>query len=952
MAPSVTEYERDLPEVPSRHPWTKPTSHLVKDTSADSQWRVDDSGRRPSNLLLVDKIRQSVDAWRDGGYLGASEVSLRLLDHWFEQDHVVEGIDVPFRYHFCQREAIESLIWLVEVAGITGSQHLIKSFAHIVSRDPLSNNLNLRTTIDGRPQLLTHDPSSASPMAQVLPPDGLRRFAFKMATGSGKTWVMAMTIVWSYFHKMKVPSSTLSTNFLIVSPNAIVRERLAKDFVDSEFFARFPLIPPEWRHEFRLDVILRDEPKSTDIRCNIFLADIHQLYPETIPDKEPINAADVPLRSKPKPQNSTLDASRTALLDRIMAGGDLVVFNDEAHHVYDEGMQWSKSLIAMSEQVPSDVVLWLDYSATPKDQHGNYFPWIICDYPLAQAVEDRIVKAPIIFEYNGVKAAVGFPQEQITSANAIDRYRTLIVAGIERLVRHTEVYAALGIKPVLFIMTETNTDADRVGEYLVRTAEFNLDQSEVLVIRTDDSGEIRKGDLEIAMETARDIDTPANRIKVIVSAMMLREGWDVRNVTVVLGLLPFSAKAEILPEQVIGRGLRPIPKVTPDRTQTLEVLGTPNLLRSLRQQLEAEGVGIGVTGKPPELPVIIQPLKDRVAYDIEIPISRPSLENVIRRLADFDISQLDAIYSQELLNEPLRLELRTKFATTETEDGGTEVAVAAQQLPEAEVLKGVTMLVGAYTGNTHQFSILYPIVSRYIQNRCFGGVVSLDDHRVRQFLSQLEVREAIARYLSLAVPQLRVERRHIELVDPRYHLSATKPFSWRRDLPALVSAKSVFNFVATHNGFEREFAKFLDVCDDISRFAALGATDQGSSGTTFRVEYAKPRGAIGFYYPDWVAVQESDIGIVNWIIGTKGRVGDDTEERDGAIREWCEQVSRLTGDSWKHLRVNESEFSSQHPSFRSLSVRLIANRMFRRRAKQPRAVSLEMIRAIREEVRR
>lgn len=949
MAQSVIAYERDLPEIPGRYPWTRPTSRLVKDTSADSHWRVDDSGRRPSDLLLIDKIRQSVDAWRDGGYPGASEVSLRLFEHWFEQDHEVAGFDVPFRYYFCQREAIESLIWLVEVAGIEGSRHLIKSFAHIVSRDLLSSNVDFQTTIDGRQQLLTYSPDSTAPKVQSLPPDGLRRFAFKMATGSGKTWVMAMAMVWSYFHKIKIPNSTLSTNFLIVAPNVIVYQRLAKDFADSKIFARLPLIPSEWKHEFLLNVILRDETVSPDIRGNLFLTNIHQLYPSMTTDEGPINAADALLGPKPKP-SSLFDTSRISLLDRIVAGGDLVVFNDEAHHVHDEGLQWSKSLFSISEKLSNDLALWLDFSATPKDQDGNYFPWIICDYPLAQAVEDRIVKAPIIFESNGGNVTDGSPDEKITSANVVDKYRALIVASVERLARHTEVYSALGVKPVLFIMTEKSIYADKIGEYLVRTAEFNLDQSEILVIHTYSTGQIREGDLEIARRTARDIDTPANRIKVIVSVMMLREGWDVRNVTVVLGLRPFSARAEILPEQVIGRGLRQIPMVAPDRTQTLEVLGTPNLLRSLQDQLEAEGVGIGVTREPPSLPVIIQPLKDRIAYDIEIPISRPSLEHVVRRLADLDVSKLDAIYSQELLNKPLRLELRMKFATTETEVGRT--AVAAQELPHAELVTGITKLLGEYTGITRQFSILYPIVSKYIQSRCFGVVVSLGDHRVRQFLSQLEVREAIAQYLALAVSSLTIERHQVELVDAGYHLSATKPFSWRRDLPPLQVSKTVFNFVATYNSFEREFAMFLDSCGDISRFAALGTTEQGSSGTTFRVDYVKPGGAIGFYYPDWVAVQESDVGIVNWIIETKGRVWAGTEEKDAAIREWCMQVTRLTGDSWKYLRVNQSEFSSQHSTFRALSVRLIANRMFRRRAKQPGAVSLEMIRSMREEVRR
>lgn len=350
------------------------------------------------------------------------------------------------------------------------------------------------------------------------------------------------------------------------------------------------------------------------------------------------------------------------------------------------------------------------------------------------------------------------------------------------------------------------------------------------------------------------------------------------------------------------------------------------------------------------MPVIIQPCEDRIAYDIKVPISKPSLEHVVRRLADLDVSELDAIYSQELLNEALRLELRMKFATTETDIGPT--AVVAQELSHAELVTGITKLLGWYTGITCQSSIFFPIVSEYIRYRCFGGVVSLGDHRVRQFLSQLEVREAIARYLSMAVSSLKIERHQIEVVDSGYHLSATKPFSWRHNLPPLQVAKTVFNFVATCNSFEREFAKFLDSCGDITRFAALGTTEQGSSGTIFRVDYVSPDGAIGFYCPAWIAVQESDVGTVNWIIETKGGTWAGTEEKDVAIQEWCTQVTRLTGDSWKCLRVNQSEFSSQHSTFRSLSVRLIANRMFRRRAKQPGTVSLEMIRSIREEIRR
>ena len=141
--------------------------------------------------------------------------------------------------------------------------------------------------------------------------------------------------------------------------------------------------------------------------------------------------------------------------------------------------------------------------------------------------------------------------------------------------------------------------ADALGEYLWKTEEFGFRKTEVLVIHTDSAGEITKRDLDKARKAARDIDSADSGVKAIVSVMMLREGWDVRNVTVVLGLRPFTARAEILPEQVIGRGLRLMTQVSPDRTQTLEVLGTRNLLQVLRTQLEAEGVGIASTPEAP-----------------------------------------------------------------------------------------------------------------------------------------------------------------------------------------------------------------------------------------------------------------------------------------------------------------------------------------------------------------
>ncbi len=122
--------------------------------------------------------------------------------------------------------------------------------------------------------------------------------------------------------------------------------------------------------------------------------------------------------------------------------------------------------------------------------------------------------------------------------------------------------------------------------------------------------------------------------------------------------------------------------------------------------------------------------------------------------------------------------------------------------------------------------------------------------------------------------------------------------------------RTVFNYVATYNNYERRFAQFLDKAKDVARFSSLGTTQQGDSATRFRVDYLKPSGAIGFYYPDWVVVQKMDRGEINWIIETKGRVWEDTESKDDAIYDWCERVSIAANQTWRFIRVNQSIFDS------------------------------------------
>ena len=905
MADTIIEYDKDLPEIGGRRPWERPSSYLIKDDTAATGWRVNESGRRPSQLLLVPKIRVAVNDWREGGYKGASDITRRLFQYWFEEDHEVSGFGIPLRYYFCQREAIETLAWLVEIAVERDVQELVQGHATIFKKDLFSKNIRFQTTIDGRRQLLRYVPELDAERVQDLPPQNLRRFAFKMATGSGKTWVMAMIIVWAHFNKGRVQGSELSRNFLIVAPNVIVYQRLKRDFAANRIFNTLPLIPPEWRGSFSQKVILRGDPTEPVPSGNLFLTNIHQLYESREKDWNPRNAIEALLGRRPA--TDLADSGERSMLERVKSLKDVIVLNDEAHHVHDEDLAWSKSLLSIHRSQPQGLSLWLDFSATPKDQNGMFFPWTVCDYPLAQAVEDRIVKAPLIVTREDDSQQPTEDPDGVTKYNVGEKYGYWLWASVQRWKVHHRVYRQLGIRPVLFIMVEKSVYADAIGDYLRDTKEFGLSEDEILVIHTDTTGEITKKDLNMAREAARDIDRAESKIKVIVSVMMLREGWDVRNVTVVLGLRPFTARSEILPEQVIGRGLRLLAAVSPDRTQTLEVLGTRNLLKILRTQLESEGVGVSITKTDPPPPVIITPTLERIAHDIAIPITKPSLEHNIRNLAELKVEGLDPIYDPKDIAEPFVVTVRLDFATTETEVHRGDVASHGPAQAH-ELLATITKKVIDRAKLPNRFAELYPAVLQFVSTRCFGKPVNVDEEVLRSHLGRPELQEEIAKYLARKIAELTIERRAIEFDNAEFRLSQTKPFSWRRNLPPLEATKTVFNYVATYNEFERQFAEFLDGAQDVARFAALGTTEQGESGTQFRVDYLKPSGAIGFYHPDWLVVQKTVVGEVNLIIETKGRVWADTAAKDEAIEIWCDRVSEATGQTWRYTRVNQSEF--------------------------------------------
>lgn len=889
MTEHINVLSLDLPEIADRDPFQPPTQRLEK-TGANTWAEVD--GRRDSRTLLVNQVRPAVAAWRAAGYPGVTATSRRLLAFWFEDDHLLPS-GQPFRFYYCQQEAMETLIFLFEVERVRDCADLISRFF----KSPDLLELDILTSSKGERFIRRYIPEIGKSAEQELPPAALTRYAIKMATGSGKTLVIALVVVWSYLNRRLEAGSDCADNFLLLAPNVIVYERLREDFDSGAVFHSLPMIPPEWHSHFGLQVILRGEARDPGPDGTLFLTNIQQIYEDTGPSPGPINPVAALLGKAPKPNLDTA----TPMLERIKRLPNLLVMNDEAHHVHDEDLAWSKTLMALHANLKAKgtggLVAWLDFTATPKNQNGTFFPWIIADYPLAQTVEDRIVKTPLIIHQTDKQ-----DPDKYAAKEAGDVYNEWIAIAVERWREHVKDYGAVGEKPLLFVMAESTKDADSIAERLRREPEFK-GAGRVLVIHTDKTGEITKKDLDLAREAAREVDEGKSRVCAIVSVLMLREGWDVRNVSVILGLRPFTAKASILPEQAIGRGLRLMRKVPRNNHQVLELIGT-NAFENFIRELEKEGVGIPTTVNPPKPGREIFPLRDRLHLDIAIPRTTALYERSFTRLAQLDPLALSPLGKEEDLDREVRNQIDLVHGTVDVKVGSDEIEFNADNLPPIEnLLSSLANRVEKRAKLPGHFAEIYPLVRAYVHRRCFSGVVELDDAGVRRALGHSGLLDAVAGLFSREIGRLTVEATPLRIEGTPYRLSDTSRFTWRRF--ALPARKTIFNLVACYNPFEAEFAAFLDGCDDIERFAALAEWF-----TEFHVQYLSGTGAVRFYYPDFVGVQQQTEGVTHWIIETKGREFDDTDAKARHMERWCAEVSQATGETWRYLKVSQPTFQN------------------------------------------
>jgi type III restriction enzyme len=819
----------------------------------------------------VPAIKEGVARWRESGYKGATPTTLALLNYWFLTDHRLPT-GGRFKYHFAQREAIESVIYTFEIAKTRSLTALYQTFI---------------------PAELARD-------VRLAENDPFARYCVKMATGSGKTKVMSLAVACQYFNAVIENDPDYARTFLIIAPNVIVFERLSTDFVGGRIFKQDPVIPKEFTIYWDMQTYIRGESERATSLGGLYLTNIQQLYEgKPSEDEEETEIMTLMLGSKPPASLDEGRDFRTRILNR--GDGRVMVINDEAHHTHDENSTWNETIRGLHDSHALGLSAQLDFSATPRYTSGALFAWTVSDYTLKQAIVDRIVKRPV----KGITSI-----SEVPSDVASLRYEPFLVAAVERWREYREQLKDMGKKPLLFVMMNNTDEADSIGDYLRSKYPTEFGGDKTLIIHTNRSGEIVKDDLDKARKAAREVDLDSSPVNVIVSVLMLREGWDVQNVTVIVGLRPYTAKANILPEQTIGRGLRLMFRnIDSPYIERVDIIGNKGFIEfveRLEQQEELE-LDTWQVGKEKLVITVIQPESSRASYDIALPVLSPILARA-SNIAD----EVDSLNVMAFKCPPLPLRHDSNEAKTFKYEGRDILTLETlvereytipQPQTAGEVISYFAQIIAAELKLPSQFSVLAPKIQEFLKFKAFGREVDLEAADVLQAIST-RLTLVVTREEFLKALQHKINQPQTPVLENTGRLlSGLDPFPWSQETAAC--QKTILNNVPCDNQFEREFALFLDKASDVARFSKL------PMNFGFTIPYSDKIGNLRHYYPDFVVVDRQD---VHYIVETKGREDTDVINKDRAAVIWTENATALCGQEWCYVKVMQGDYRAIQPS--------------------------------------
>ncbi len=941
-------------------PYEEPSDHWVYDT--DTGEAVKNPGRREAgywyktqrtgseqqqmqfiqeeerdDLPIVNALRADVKRWRETNYPNVTPVTRELLRHWASDN-------LKHRLFFCQREAVETIIYLVEILrGGRGPRFKPQFSAAALSK-------------------LVDAPNTAE-LTELI------RYGCKMATGSGKTVVMAMLIAWAFCNRGKVPSDErFPAAALVVCPNLTIKQRLQvlrPESVDN-YYDEFTLIPTKLRPLLN--------------KGKVLVTNWHQFALES-PHHEGGQTYDVVDKGEETP-----DAFARRVLGELYERAPLMVLNDEGHHAYrpaatdeklsadakkerEEATVWISGLDRMNQAC--GVRFCVDLSATPFYIHGSGhpegspFPWLVSDFGLVDAIESGITKIPRL----PVSDSTGRPEpkffrlwktinDEILPAERLRGGRpgpaavyreaegaliTLASQWKERFEYIQEASDAQEKTPPVIIIVCANTDIAAFffrkisGEKVVEVVEQNskkgkarkqtdygqgalfpdfLSNSEGVLrtLRIDsrmlaeaENADPSKNRTQAAEDLRRIVATigkkgqPGEQVRCVVSVAMLNEGWDANNVTHILGLRAFSS--QLLCEQVVGRGLRRM-SYTPD----------PGTGLLTEEYVDVYGI-----------PFSVIPFKGRPTGKPE-PIDRP--KNHVRAMperADFEIrfpnveGYVFALRKNELkadINamEPLHLQPdRNPTATFVKPSVGYDTGSPSLLGPGQTVVHDKA----AFYKTTHlqavKFTIAHQIVQKLIDNSTKQRGAKLGLHSRHRLFPQ--VFRFVDDYVEKKVdfrgenPLALAQERYVTLVEERL-LAAIQPNETRGEVPLLpilnryepIGTSANVNFLTARpchgtqkshvnqvvldtDTWERSACFWLEHSEEV-----MGYVRNDRLGLSIPYEYT---GVSHAYEPDFIVRLANGIHL---ILEIKGFEPDQALAKHEAAKRWVSAVN-----NWREL---------------------------------------------------
>ena len=914
--------------------------------------------------------------WEDGSFVNkVTPVTQDLLRFWFSPAFCDER---RMNFHEGQRQAILNAIYCHEILKVDS----VFQMYQLASNDLLDDKFL---------QAINKDKYSHP------------KYCVKMATGTGKTWVMNALLIWQFLNAKYKEAETeckFTKNFLIVAPGLIVYERLldaflgkertdrTRDFLSSDLKRNESVFVPEKYRDAVFSFVQNSVVKKEEIGKKITgegiiaITNWHLLAgaeedesdgTEISPLADPSSIIQDLLPITP---GTTAGHTLDTLDNKYLRGGELeylkgleniCVFNDEAHHIHENKtagivseVEWQKSLNYISENKKRNF-LQIDFSATPYDVTGSgqtrtkhYFPHIMVDYTLKSAIVSGLVKTIAIDKRKEIASLADEDLEfkAIREGNSVislsEGQRLMLRAGLSRLQMLEEEFVKVNPEkhPKMLIICEDTKVSPLVKDFFVQEG---LAEEDVLQIDSDKKGSIRPDEWQSIKQDLFNIDKKASP-KIVISVLMLREGFDVSNVCVIVPLR--SSQAPILLEQVIGRGLRLMWREpdydeikTENRRKMLELKQEPNGYYDILHIVEHpafikfyEDLEQGMIYETKEMPdrgsilgdIISVGLKENYKeYDFYIPTVIRDKEEILSpkdlSIKDFEESPWKLEQLQSIISKDVAEIFVAQEMTVKTRFGEYKVhsdIFNAQSYNEFLSKMINTISVNTSRVTTHSkrdfpvmqinLSSLVKVVDEYIRNKLFGQIFDPMQNNNWRALMLVKggIIEHIMKQVSKSIYELQNSISVEEAVVIKRYFSEVDNLKMRENF-SLDLAKSIYEktaYPSNKGEFEKDFMIFADADAQVERLLKINENYH----ILANLRYIRTDGLLASYYPDFMLKVGNDI----YLVETKAKkdVSDQnvTQKQKGAL-DWIKKINDLSEDermnaNWHYSILDDNTF--------------------------------------------